>query len=146
VVAFLQRAQVHLSQARAEPVEQVLGGLHRRIDRRSVCDIEAEASLRQLVEHHLEFVCRASGALAGIHVLQHQAWSELAVARGLGKHVRMSHDRSRPERELSQKLGAGRAVDLAILNRRMHAHVAERKRRLGSQVRDQSRKLALGQR
>jgi hypothetical protein len=67
-------------------------------------NIQAEACIGQVREDALDLVRDASGALAVIHVLRHKPRSEVTVDPELRKCIRMSHDRSHPQRHLGQQL------------------------------------------
>ena len=99
-------------------------------------DVKAEACMRQFVEDELQLVRNASRALAVVHVLQDQARAELAIWSEVAETVRMGHDRSHPEWQVSQGTSAHGVVQLAILSGRMDAYVAEWEPRLASEIRD----------
>jgi hypothetical protein len=100
--------------------------------------------MRQLVENELQLVRDASRGLTVIHVLDDEACAELAIWSELLQSVRMGHDRSHPERQVSQAAGAHCVAQLAILDRAVDAHVAEGEPWFVGEVRDQARKLFLG--
>jgi hypothetical protein len=117
-----------------------MAGCHRRIDRIDVRDIETEAGPRQFLEHRRQLVCGGSGGLAVIDVLNDEPGVEPAMRSELVERVRMGDDRSHPQRQVSERLGTCRVVELAIFDGGMDAYVSEWEPPSGSEIRDQARR------
>jgi hypothetical protein len=104
MVSVAERAEVHVTEPRAEAVEQLVGHRHRRVDRPSVRNVEAEAGIRQLLEEGLDLVGGAAGVLPVVHVLEHKTRSNGSERASRGYPIRVRDDRSDPDRKLGQLL------------------------------------------
>jgi len=132
---------MHLTESGAEPVEQLVGHGHRRIDRPRVCDVEAEACVGQLLKEGLNLVGGAAGAFPVVHVLEHQPRSKGPICVWIREGIRVRDDRSHPDRELGELLNEHRCFQPLMFDRCVNADVAERQAWLGQEVPDEPGQL-----
>ena len=103
--------------------------------------VETEACVRQLLKELLDLIGDAPRDLAIVHVLQHEPRTESSVPAYVRKSVRMSHDGPHPQRQPIQHRDGGSFIRLAVLDRRVDAHVSKWHPGPRPQIRDESRKL-----